>query len=99
MITLLFIFLCVFVSLGSPFTCVVLDGSKAKASGEGLQSCRVGQRAFFRVDTAGVGAADLACVVTAPSGKNRPVDISGSSQSGFNCEYVPEEIGELIVLS
>ena len=58
------VFILFLLFLGSPFLCTIIDGSKAVASGDGLQSASVNRPAYFTVNSSNLGEANLMVKIT-----------------------------------
>ncbi|CAL1298214.1 unnamed protein product, partial [Larinioides sclopetarius] len=79
---------------GSPFECHILDSSKVKVKGDGLERVPVDRPAQFSVDTGGVDVGEVHATVLGPNQLPLKCFIHGNYQSGYRVEYTPLDVGD-----
>lgn len=78
---------------GSPFFVKVSDSSQSMVSGASLRTTSIGRPAKFTIDTKGTENADCVVAITAPSGKKVPATVKKTSNTTFEAEFQPTEVG------
>ncbi|GIY41276.1 filamin-A [Caerostris darwini] len=79
---------------GSPFECHVIDSSKVKIKGDGIERVPINRPAQFIIDTGGVDAGELYATVIGPNQLPLKCFIHGNYQSGYRVEYTPVDVGD-----
>ncbi|XP_066266983.1 filamin-A-like isoform X5 [Branchiostoma lanceolatum] len=75
----------------SPFRVNIIDASRVRASGDGLDRVPIGTGTEFFVDSQGGGDADVAVKVTGPTGRDVPARVSGGN-GHWTVQYTPTEV-------
>ncbi|CAH1244644.1 FLNA [Branchiostoma lanceolatum] len=75
----------------SPFRVNIIDASRVRASGDGLDRVPIGNGTEFFVDSQGGGDADVAVKVTGPTGRDVPARVSGGN-GHWTVQYTPTEV-------
>ncbi|KAH7961849.1 hypothetical protein HPB52_012689 [Rhipicephalus sanguineus] len=78
---------------GSPFECQVVDLSKIKVVGEGIERVAINRPAAFVVDTHGQDVGQLSASVMGPNQVSLKTHVTGNHHSGYRVEYTPTEVG------
>lgn len=79
---------------GSPFECQVVDLSKVKVVGEGVERVAINRPAAFVVDTHGQDVGQLSASVMGPNQVSLKTHVTGNHHSGYRVEYTPTEVGD-----
>ncbi|XP_078614618.1 filamin-A-like isoform X1 [Branchiostoma floridae x Branchiostoma japonicum] len=75
----------------SPFRVNIIDASRVRASGDGLDRVPIGTGTEFFVDSQGGGDADVAVKITGPTGRDVPARVSGGN-GHWTVQYTPTEV-------
>ncbi|XP_023244649.1 filamin-B-like [Centruroides sculpturatus] len=79
---------------GSPFECQIVDYTKIKIKGEGIERVPIQQPTSFVIDTHGTDMGDFQVTILGPNQKQLQEYINGNYHSGYRVEYTPVEVGD-----
>ncbi|XP_035227901.1 filamin-A-like, partial [Stegodyphus dumicola] len=79
---------------GSPFECLVVDSTKIKVKGDGIEKVAVNTPASFIIDCGGVDVGEIHCTVFGPNQLPLKSFIHGNYNSGYKVEYTAVEVGD-----
>lgn len=79
---------------GSPFECQIIDYTKIKVKGEGIERVPIQQPTSFIIDTHGTDMGDFQVIILGPNQKELQEYINGNYHSGYRVEYTPSEVGD-----
>ncbi|GFQ94830.1 filamin-A [Trichonephila clavata] len=79
---------------GSPFECHIIDSSKIKIKGDGIERVPINRPAQFIIDTGGVDMGEIHATVIGPNQLPLKCFIHGNYHSGYRVEYTPVDVGD-----
>ncbi|XP_076311299.1 filamin-B-like isoform X3 [Tachypleus tridentatus] len=78
---------------GSPFIVKVADTKQSVITDSSLKTASLAKGGRFTIDSRGLESAECKVLVTGPSSKKIPVDISKTSTTTFEVQFFPVEVG------